>query len=87
MSTDILTRVISNRSMMQLTCKQPLLDWLSSVEPQSVLTLGVSISVQNSRFFSIQKWCGNRKIRLQSSQASVRLVKAHADCWQKQRAD
>ena len=40
MSTDILTRVISNRSMMQLTCKQPLLDWLSSVEPQSVLTLG-----------------------------------------------
>ena len=39
MSTDVPTRVISNRSMMQLTGKQPLLDWLSSVEPQSVLTL------------------------------------------------
>ena len=40
MSTDIPTRVISNRSMMQLTCKQPLLDWLIRVDRPAVLTLG-----------------------------------------------
>ena len=40
MSTDIPTRVISNRSMMQLTGKQPLLDWLIRVELPAVLTLG-----------------------------------------------
>ena len=44
----------------------------------------MSISVPQFPVFSILKYSENR---IQPSPASVRLAKAHADRWQKQRAD